>query len=124
MRGRRERNGYLISYMSIEARILINNPLWRIRKLVDQDHDRLNPVLRFMTQKAGHRCRRSCLALLLQTFFGIRSERLLLEQLDYNLLCHWFVGQSPDDPIWPPPHLPRTGSGSSVTTPWTASWRS
>jgi transposase len=37
---------------------------------------------------------------LLQAFYGIRSERLLLEQLNYNLLFCWFVGLSPDDPIW------------------------
>jgi hypothetical protein len=42
------------------------------------------------------------LASLLQAFYGIRSERLLLEQLDYNLLFRWFVGLSPDDPIWHP----------------------
>jgi len=42
------------------------------------------------------------LASLLQAFYGIRSERLLLEQLHYNLLFRWFVGLSPDDPIWHP----------------------
>ena len=42
------------------------------------------------------------LASLLQAFYGIRSERLLLEQLHYNLLFSWFVGLSPDDPIWHP----------------------
>jgi transposase len=42
------------------------------------------------------------LALLLQAFYGIRSERLSLEQLHYNLLFRWFVGLSPDDPIWYP----------------------
>ena len=41
-------------------------------------------------------------ALLLQVFYGIRSERQLMEQLDYNLLFRWFVGLSPDDPIWDP----------------------
>src|SRR3984893_3974581 len=41
-------------------------------------------------------------ALLLQVFYGIRSERQLMQQLDYNLLYRWFVGLSPDDPIWDP----------------------
>jgi IS5 family transposase len=41
-------------------------------------------------------------ALLLQAFYGIRSERLLMEQLNYNLLFRWFVGLSPDDPVWDP----------------------
>ena len=62
------------------------------------------------------------LASLLQAFYGIRSEQLLLEQLNYNLLFRWFVGLSPDDPIWHPttyglrPTLstPRTESGCSI----------
>ena len=41
-------------------------------------------------------------ALLLNVFYGIRSERQLMEQLDYNLLYRWFVGLSPDDPVWDP----------------------
>lgn len=41
-------------------------------------------------------------ALLLQVFYGIRSERQLMEQLDYNLLYRWFVGLAPDDPVWDP----------------------
>ena len=45
------------------------------------------------------------LASLLQVFYGIRSERLLLEQLHYNLLFRWFVGLSPDDVIWHPTTL-------------------
>ncbi len=40
--------------------------------------------------------------MLLQVFYGIRSERQLMEQLDYNLLYRWFVGLSPDDPVWDP----------------------
>jgi transposase len=42
------------------------------------------------------------LSVLLQVFYGIRSERQLMEQLDYNLLYRWFVGRSPDDPVWDP----------------------
>jgi hypothetical protein len=41
-------------------------------------------------------------AMLLQVFYGIRSERQLMEQLDYNFLYRWFVGLSPDDPVWDP----------------------
>jgi len=50
-------------------------------------------------------------ALLIQVLYGIRSERQLIEQLDYNLLYRWFVGLSPDDPVWNPTTLPRTASG-------------
>jgi transposase len=63
------------------------------------------------------------LASLLQAFYGIRSERLLLEQLDYNLLFRWFVGLSPDDPIWhpttyglrPTASTPRIATGCSTS---------
>jgi len=41
-------------------------------------------------------------ALLLQVFYGIRSERQLMERLNYNLMYRWFVGLSPDDPVWDP----------------------
>jgi transposase len=55
-------------------------------------------------QKAGPQCppEQLLLASLFQAFYGIRSERLLLEPLNYNLLFRWFVGLSPDDPIWHP----------------------
>jgi hypothetical protein len=64
-------------------------------------------------------------ALLLQVFYGIRSERQLMEQLDYNLLYRWFVGLSPDDPISGKPHLvasfleplPRQPASSPISTP-------
>ena len=45
------------------------------------------------------------LALLLLAIYGIRSERLLIEQLDYNLLFRWFIGLNPDDPVWHPTTL-------------------
>jgi transposase len=63
------------------------------------------------------------LASLLQAFYGIRSERLLLEQLHYNLLFRWFVGLSPDDRSGIPPRLPKTASGFSMTTLWGVSSR-
>ena len=50
-------------------------------------------------------------ALLLQVFYGIRSERQLMEQLDYNLLYRWFVGLSPDDPIWDPTTFTKNAIG-------------
>ena len=56
----------------------------------------------FTRAKVGLRSHRATFerALLLQVFYGIRSERQLMEQLDYNLLYRWFVGLSPDDPVW------------------------
>ncbi len=105
MRGQRERSGSLFSYVSIEERIPASHPLRRIRKLADQALDRLNPTFCELYAAEGRPSvppEQLLLASLLQAFYGIRSERLLLEQLHYNLLFRWFVGLSPDDPIWHP----------------------
>jgi transposase len=105
MRGQQERSGSLFSYVSIEDRIPAGHPLRRIRKLADQALDRLNPTFCKLYASEGRPSvppEQLLLASLLQAFYGIRSERLLLEQLHYNLLFRWFVGLSPDDPIWHP----------------------
>jgi transposase len=105
MRGQQERPGSLFSYVSIEERIPASHPLRRIRKFADQALDRLNPTFCQLYALEGRPSvppEQLLLASLLQAFYGIRSERLLLEQLDYNLLFRWFVGLSPDDPIWHP----------------------
>ena len=105
MRGQQERSGSLFSYVSIEDRIPAGHPLRRIRKLADQALDRLNPTFCKLYAAEGRPSvppEQLLLASLLQAFYGIRSERLLLEQLHYNLLFRWFVGLSPDDPIWHP----------------------
>ena len=108
MRGQQERTGSLFSYVSIEDRIPASHPLRRIRKLADQALDRLNPTFCELYASEGRPSfppEQLLLASLLQAFYGIRSERLLLEQLHYNLLFRWFVGLSPDDPIWHPHHV-------------------
>ena len=105
MRGQQERSGSLFSYLSIEDRIPANHRLRRIRKLADQALDRLNPTFCRLYASEGRPSvppEQLLLASLLQAFYGIRSERLLLDQLHYNLLFRWFVGLSPDDPIWHP----------------------
>ncbi len=105
MRGQQERSGSLFSYVSIEERIPSSHPLRRIRTLADQALDRLNPTFCSLYATEGRPSvppEQLLLASLLQAFYGIRSERLLLEQLHYNLLFRWFVGLSPDDPIWHP----------------------
>ena len=91
--------------MLIEERIPASHPLRRIWKLADQALDRLNPTFCALYAAEGRPSvppEQQLLASLLQAFYGIRSERLLLEQLHYNLLFRWFVGLSPDDPIWHP----------------------
>jgi transposase len=103
MRGQRERSGPLFSAVSIEEQISASHPLRRIRKLADHALDRLNPTFSELYATDGRPSvppEQLLLASLLQEFYGIRSERLLLKQLHYKLLFRWFVGLSPDDPIW------------------------
>lgn len=105
MRGHQEHSGSRFSYVSIEERIPASHPLRRIRKLADQALDRLHPTFCELHASEGRPPvppKQLLLTSLLQGFYGIRFERLLQEQLHYNLLCRWFVGLSPDDPIWPP----------------------
>jgi len=105
MRGQQERTGPLFSYMSTEDRIPKGHPLRQVRRLADQALDRLNPTFCRLYPEGGRPSippEQLLLALLLQAIYGIRSERMLIEQLDYNLLFRWFVGLNPDDPVWHP----------------------
>ncbi|KEF41499.1 MAG: transposase [Cyanobium sp. CACIAM 14] len=105
MRGQQDRTGPLFSYVSTEERIPKAHPLRQVRRLADQALDRLNPTFCRLYPEGGRPSippEQLLLALLLQAIYGIRSERMLIEQLDYNLLFRWFVGLNPDDPVWHP----------------------
>lgn len=105
MRGAFVDQGRLFSYISPEARVPASHPLRKIRELVRDVLDDLNRSLSTLYAKEGRPSippEQLLSALLLQVFYGIRSERQLMEQLDYNLLYRWFVGLSPDDPVWDP----------------------
>ena len=105
MRGQQERTGPLFSYISTEDRIPASHPLRQVRRLADQALDRLNPTFCQLYPEGGRPSippEQLLLALLLQAIYSIRSERMLMEQLDYNLLFRWFVGLNPDDPVWHP----------------------
>src|SRR6202166_3139644 len=105
MRGAFADQGGLFSYISPEARVPANHPLRKIRALV---REVLKDLSRSFSRLYASEGRPSIppeqllSALLLQVFYGLRSERQLMEQLDYNLLSRWFVGLSPDDPVWDP----------------------
>jgi transposase len=95
----------LFSYISAEARVPTNHPLRKVRALVRDVLGELNRSLGRLYASEGRPSiapEQLQSALLLQVFYGIRSERQLMEQLDYNLLYRWFVGLSPDDPVWDP----------------------
>src|ERR1700731_5348759 len=105
MRGRFTDQGGLFSYIAPDKRVPANHPLRKIRELV---RDVLNDLDRSLGRLYASEGRPSIppeqllSALLLQAFYGIRSERQLMEQLDYNLLYRLFVGLSPDAPVWVP----------------------
>ena len=103
MRGTDPRQEGMFSYVSPEARVPADHPLRAIRKMVNRA---LEGLTREFEEMYSHTGRPSIApeqllrALLLQVLYSIRSERLLVEQLDYNLLFRWFVGLSMDDPVW------------------------
>jgi transposase len=103
MRGAFLDPGGLFSYISPEARVPTNHPLRKIRELVRDVFSELNRSFGMLYASEGRPSippEQLLSALLLQVSYGIRSERQLMEQLNYNLLYRWFVGLSPDDPVW------------------------
>ena len=103
MRGGDEQTGALFSYVSCEARVPPDHPLRLIRAVVDEALDVLSPEFDGLYARVGRpgiAPEKLLRALLLQAFYSIRSERQLMEQLDYNLLFRWFVGLSMDAPVW------------------------
>src|SRR5262245_36611245 len=103
MRGGDEKQGAMFSYVSAEARVPSDHPLRAIRRMADAALARLSPEFSNLSSDIGRPSvapERLLRALLLQCFYSIRSERLLMEQLDYNLLFRWFVGLNMDDQIW------------------------
>jgi transposase len=103
MRGSDEQPGYLFSYVSAEARVPADHPLRPLRELVNDVLRRLSPRFDALYVDWGRPSiapEKLLRALLLQVLYTIRSERQLVEQLQYNLLFQWFVGLSLDDAVW------------------------
>lgn len=103
MRGADEQQEWMFSYISAEKRVPKDHPLRAIRTMVDVVLKDMSPLFESLYAKTGRPSiapERLLRALLLQVLYSVRSERLLMEQLDYNLLFRWFVGLSMDDPIW------------------------
>lgn len=103
MRGDDRETGYVFSYLSPEERVPADHPLRVIRRLTDAIFDRLSPRFDRLYSTIGRPSippEKLLRALLLQGLYTVRSERLLMEQLQYNLLFRWFVGLSMDDPVW------------------------
>jgi transposase len=105
MRGSDEASGSLFSYVDLEERIPARHPLRKIRQMVNDALASLDAELDRLYSAEGRRSiapERLIRASLFQILFSIRSERQLMEQMQYNLLFRWFVGLGIDDPVWVP----------------------
>jgi len=103
MRGDDPRHDGMFSYITPEARVRADHPLRPIRQMTDAALRRLSPRFDRLYSTIGRPSippEKLLRALLLQMLYSIRSERLLMEELDYNILYRWFVGLSLDDAVW------------------------
>ena len=103
MRGHDEHQEGLFSYISPELRVPLDHPLRRLRAMTDQALQALSPQFSELYSLQGRPSiapEKLLRALLLQALYSIRSERQLMEQLNYNLLFRWFVGLNIDEPVW------------------------
>ena len=103
MRGEERQQSALFSYVSPETRVPATHPLRRIRALVDRALLVMGPQFDALYASGGRPSippEQLLRALLLQVLYTVRSERQLMEQLDYNILFRWFVGLGLDEPIW------------------------
>jgi len=103
MRGKIDAQAEMFSYVDLESRIPSQHPIRKIRGIVDEALIELEPAFAQMYSDRGRPSippEQLLRALLLQILFTIRSERLLMERIDYDLLFRWFVGLGIDDAVW------------------------
>ena len=103
MRGADEQQSQIFSYLSPEARVRRDHPLRAIRDMVDEVLARMSGSFDAMYANVGRPSiapEKLLRAQLLQMLYSVRSERLLMEEMDYNLLFRWFVGLNADDAVW------------------------
>src|SRR6202163_3749457 len=103
MRGDDNQQEGMFSYISPEKRVPADHPLRSIRKIVDEILKEMSPKFSKMYSEVGRPSiapERLLRSLLLQIFYSVRSERMLIEQLQYNLLFRWFVGMEMDEAVW------------------------
>jgi len=103
MRGTDQQQSHVFSYLSPEQRVRKDHPLRPIRTMVDEILKQLSPQFSKMYAKVGRPSippEQLLRAQLLQMLYSVRSERLLMEEMDYNILFRWFVGLNLDDAVW------------------------
>ncbi|MEO8071363.1 MAG: IS5 family transposase, partial [Acidobacteriota bacterium] len=105
MRGHDEQTSGMFSYLSPEQRVRPDHPLRAIRRMTDEVFVTLSPRFARMYSDIGRPSippEQLLRALLLQALYTVRSERLLMEEIDYSVLFRWFIGLGMDEPIWSP----------------------
>ena len=103
MRGSDQQQSHVFSYISPEQRVRSDHPLRAIRTMVDEVLKQLSPQFHKMYAKVGRPSippEQLLRAQLLQMLYSVRSERLLMEEMDYNILFRWFAGLNLDDAVW------------------------
>ena len=103
MRGNEDKQQPVFSYVSLEERVPADHPLRPIRRVVEEILNGMSKRFDTLYAESGRPSippERLLRALLLQIFYSVRSERMLMQQLDYNLLFRWFVGLEVDEPVW------------------------
>src|ERR1700756_3212185 len=103
MRGDDDLQEGMFSYISPEKRVPADHPLRPIRKMVDEILKEMSPRFAKLYSDVGRPSiapERLLRSLLLQIFYSVRSERMLIEQLQYNMLFRWFVGMEMDEAVW------------------------
>src|SRR6202453_3134230 len=103
MRGNDAQQAEMWSYVSPEERVPHDHPLRPLRAMTDEALQQLQSRFNKLYAKTGRPSiapEKLLRALLLQALYSVRSERMLMEQLNYNVLFRWFVGLNMDDPIW------------------------
>jgi transposase len=103
MRGNDHQQGEVFSYLSPESRVRKDHPLRTIRMMVDQILRKLSPEFDRMYAKQGRPSiapEKLLRAQLLQMLYSVRSERLLMEEIDYSILFRWFIGLNLDEEVW------------------------
>ncbi len=117
MRSKDAQSTAMWSYVSPEQRVPADHPLRPMREMVNAALVKLSPEFSKLYAKRGRPSippERLMRALLLQILYSVRSERMLMEQLEYNMLFRWFVGLNMDEPIWDVTVFTKTVSAFSM----------
>src|SRR5215471_20393056 len=103
MRGHDKHQESMFSYISPEKRVPPGHPLRRVREMVDVALQEISAEFAQLYSRSGRLSiapEKLLRALLLQCFYSVRSERMLMEQINYSWLFRWFVGLDMDEPVW------------------------